>query len=304
MSTNPLAQQTFESVLESFIYDRKTKGLTPRTIYEYVQEIGYFTKWIKENDHPNDIEQISPGILRKYFLHLSERGRNKGGVHCNFRVIKLFFNYYDKEFEPQWKNPFKKVKIALTHTEPLPEIEIEDIQKLIDSCKETKYSLRNSTILKCLVDCGARSSEFLKLNFEDVNLITGEVQIHYGKGGKYRSTWLGEKSRKSLRRYLKTRENLRHDSALWINDDGERLKYGGLRMIVTRLENKVGMEHRSLHSFRRAFGILLYRKGVDIFTISKLLGHSQIEVTKRYLNLSNGDLREAHNRASPADLLN
>lgn len=184
----------------------------------------------------------------------------------------------------------------------MPEISIADIQKLLDCC-EGKFKLRNEAILKCLLDTGCRAHEFLSLNVDDVNLITGEVKILHGKNDKFRISWLGERARKTLRRYLRTRENLYPDSPLWLNQDGERLKFFGLRQLLNRLERKAGIEHKSPHAFRRAFGITLYRSGVDIFTISKMCGHSQIEVTKRYLNVNQDDLRNAHNRASPANLL-
>jgi integrase/recombinase XerD len=302
MSTYQLEQQTISNVIEAFLFDRKSKDRTKRTILLYKNEIGYFTSWLSANNLTDDIEKITPDILRRWFLEIGTH-RNKGGIHSNYRILRALFNFYNSEFEPEkWKSPFSKVKIESNHIEPLPEISLLDIQKLLDCC-EGKFKLRNEAILKCLLDTGARANEFLDLNINDVNLITGEVRILHGKNDKFRISWLGEQARKSLRRYLKTRENLYPNSPLWLNQNGDRLKFFGLRQILHRLEIKAGVEFKSPHSFRRAFGITLYRSGIDIYTISKMCGHSEIEVTKRYLNVNNDDLREAHNRASPANNL-
>jgi site-specific recombinase XerD len=58
-----------------------------------------------------------------------------------------------------------------------------------------------------------------------------------------------------------------------------------------------------IHAFRRTFALTLWRKGTNILSISRLLGHSSIEVTKRYIAVGNEDLQKAHALASPADLL-
>ena len=115
---------------------------------------------------------------------------------------------------------------------------------------------------------------------------------------------LSEKIRKSLKDYLNTRENLTEKSPVFLNDFDERLQIAGLRQIVIRLCKKAKLKGWGLHAFRRTFAITLYRKGVDILSISRLLGHTSIEVTKRYLNINNEDLRQTHLSNSPADSLN
>ena len=110
------------------------------------------------------------------------------------------------------------------------------------------------------------------------------------------------KALKALKEYLATRQNLTPISPLWLNDDNVRFQFFGLREMLKRCCKKAGMPvNGSLHAFRRAFALTLWRKGVDVLSISRLLGHTSVEITKRYLNINNEDLQKAHSKASPAD---
>lgn len=287
MSGLSLTQLTFQSYVDSFLRDRQAKGRSPKTISLYKSELRLFNEWLGEKD-------INTDVLREYFISLAGH-RNRGGVHCNYRILKAYFNWMVEE-EILDKNPISRVKIPSNHLNPLPEYTAEEIQKLLASA-----SLRDSVIIKCLIDTGCRASEFLNLNVEDVNFSTGQVFIKHGKGNKPRIVWLGKESRKSLLEYLSTRETT-PNSPLVISQNGERLKFYGLRELVKRLCKRAGVKHKGIHSFRRFFALTLYRKGIDILSISRLLGHTSIEVTKRYLNINNEDLQKVMDLASPADL--
>jgi integrase/recombinase XerD len=111
--------------------------------------------------------------------------------------------------------------------------------------------------------------------------------------------YFGRNTRKAVRRYLQHRED--QNQALWITRTGERLSYTGLREIIQRRANDIGIKPPALHSFRRGFAILMLQSGTDIFTLARLMGHTTIDVLKHYLKLTDMDTAEAHRRASPVD---
>lgn len=103
---------------------------------------------------------------------------------------------------------------------------------------------------------------------------------------------------------MKTREEYFNHSPLWVTRDGFRLTYSGLRQIIRRRSIDAGIEAPGLHDFRRCFAIEYLRNGGDIFTLQKILGHSSLEMVKRYLALANTDVEAAHRKASPVDRWN
>ena len=269
-------KQLISSIVSEFIADRQLQNRSPKTILFYKQELSYFIQFLNKQNIIY-IEQITTSLIKSYLLELGTH-RNRGGVACSFRAIKSFINYFD--FVYGWKdNPIKKVKIPSPKIDPLPEIPIENVQLLINATYG-KNQLRDSAILRTLIDNGCRAKEICDLDISSLDE-TGQLKILHGKGNKARITYVGSKTKKAIKDYLKTRRD--NNPALFVTEDGKRFGYFGLRSIISRLSVHAGISEPPIHSFRRCFALTMYRKGVPILVISSLLGHSQLEVTRRYL---------------------
>jgi site-specific recombinase XerD len=150
------------------------------------------------------------------------------------------------------------------------------------------------------LDTGARAQEFLNLNLEDVELATGSVLIRQGKGHKPRMVFLGRKSIRAIRAYYRFRRDT--NPALWVSVHGERVTYAALRCLLRRRAQLAALKDiPTPHDFRRAFALIMLRNGVDIFALQKLMGHSDLQVLRRYLAQTDQDIQTAHMRGSPVD---
>jgi integrase len=166
----------------------------------------------------------------------------------------------------------------------------------------TVASIWDAAILICLLDTGARASEFLNVDLEDLNQASGTILIRHGKGSKPREVYLGRLSKQILRKYLKHRTD--NSLALWVTHPrfgSGRLSYDGLREVLTRRAADAQVEEPSLHDFRRAFALAMLRNGTDVYTLAKLMGHEGITVLQRYLKQTYQDTEAAHRRAGPVD---
>jgi integrase/recombinase XerD len=284
----------------AFMQDRKAQNMSPGTLYFYRMKLKLFTDYC-EAQVVTLITEITPIIIRQYLLYLEEQGHNAGGIHACYRTVKTFLLWWENEIEPDdWKNPIRKVKAPKVGIEPLEPVSLDDISTMVDTCQKSTYlGERDKAILFCLLDTGARAQEFLDVNLEDINLVTGSMLIRQGKGRKPRTVFLGAKSRKAVRTYLKQRSD--SNNALWVTESGERLTYSGLRGIVRRRAETAGLKEPSLHSFRRAFAINMLRAGVDIYSLQELMGHADLQVLRRYLKQTNEDIAQAHRVGSPVD---
>lgn len=282
----------------NFIIDRRARGLSANTIRFYRDELGLFMRWADGRGY-NRVENISADVLREWFTDLAVK-RNKGGVHTSFRALKACLNWLEVEEDGDYANPIHKVHVPAQKPRPMPGIPIGDIQKLIDHC-EGDLALRDRTILRCLLDTGARAFEFVALNLADVDLVTGSVVIQHGKGDKERTVYIGASSRRSLKRYLRGRSFLNPSNPVWLTDENERLTKRGLRAMIERRSADANIHMPGLHDFRRAFALNMWRAGVDLLTISRLMGHSSVVVTQRYIGQFDGDLRQQHAKGSPVD---
>jgi len=289
--------------LEAFLIDRKAAGLAEGSMRFYRQKIKLFTDYC-DSQAVKEIYQITPSFLRQFLLFLEEGGHNAGGRHGVFRAMRAFFLWYEDEVEPQgWSNPIRKVKAPKVPIEPLEPVSFDIVNQMVKACPHNTFTGdRDAAILLCLLDTGARASEFLSINLDDINQARGDILIRQGKGHKPRTVYIGKQSKRALRRYL----NHRMDEcpALWVTHPrfgSTRLSYDGLTEALSRRAANAQVEEPSPHDFRRAFALSMLRKGTDIFTLAKLMGHEGISVLQRYLKQTNLDTEEAHRRAGPVD---
>jgi len=289
--------------MDAFLVDRKSGGLAGGTLRFYHIKLKLFSDFC-DAQAITQIGQITPTLIRQYLLYLEGSGHNAGGRHAAFRTLRTFLYWYEDETEPEgWTNPVRKVKAPKVPTEPLEPVPFENVTQMVKACERGKFAGdRDAAILLCLLDTGARASEFLDINLDDINQARGDILIRRGKGRKPRTVYIGKQSRRALRRYLKHRNDC--NPALWITPPrfgSERLGYDSLRAILSRRAADAHIDKPSSHDFRRAFALSMLRNGTDIFTLAKLMGHEGITVLQRYLKQTNQDTEQAHRRAGPVD---
>lgn len=278
--------------IESFLIDRKIQNFRPGTLRFYRQKLRVLHVYCQAQQITL-ISEISTDIMRKFMLWASEY-HNPGGSHAIFRACKTFLKWW--ELESGNPNPMQRLKPPKVDVEPLDPILVDDLHALLKVSNK-----RDKAIILVLIDTGIRATELININIFDLKLTNnGEIMIRRGKGGKPRSVFIGQKTRRALREYLKERAA---SSTLFLTDDGNPLTYWGLRDIIVRRSKQAGIHPPQLHAFRRTFALTMLRAGVDIYSVARLMGHADIQVLKRYLKQTNDDLQIAHLRGSPVDNL-
>ncbi len=211
-----------------------------------------------------------------------------------------------------WKQPPRSSK-------PISPFRQEEIEVLLTAAEWTRpaklgkraafrmrrpWGLRDRAILLVLLDTGIRAGELSRLTREDANLETGEVRVAaFGSAqkSKGRHVYIGKAARAALWRYLATREGLTPDAPLFITARGAPFNRYALHTLLARLGDRAGVADCHPHRFRHTFAIQYLRNGGDIFTLQRLLGHTELDMVRRYLALAQTDMAEAHQRASPVD---
>lgn len=283
----------------AFLLDRKAQNLTKHTQRFYRVHLSIFLDWL-DTQSVKIIHELTADTLRRFFISLDERGLNAGGVHAYYRAVRAFLRWYEAEFEPEaWRDPLRKVKPPKVDVVPLEPVPLEHVRAMLGTCEKGKFTgERDRAILLFLLDSGVRAGELIALDREDVDTITGDVLIRKSKSRKPRTVFIGRTARRALRAYLKLCEPAR---ALFVNDEGERLKVSGLRQVMRRRAKYAGVPVPSLHGYRRAYALAMVRAKVDLLTIARLLGHSDLSLLHRYIRQTGEDLRGEHERGSPVD---
>lgn len=277
--------------IEAFLNERKAQNLAKGTIQYYKDKLVPFLKYLNSIEI-KFINQITPNSIREYLLLLSEEGHNEGGIHGYFRAIKAFLKWYWEELDLDTKNPIDKVKAPKVSIEPIEGISREDFDKLLNECSKNNYfGERDKTILMILLDTGVRAKELCNINIDDINLVDSSILVRQGKGRKPRFVFIGKATRKQLRKYFRF---LPSSGPLFITKGEERISYTTLREILRRLSVRAKINVPSPHDFRRAFCLECLRKGVDLLTLSRLMGHTSLQLLSRYARQVKEDLGDKY----------
>lgn len=285
----------------AFLLAKKAEGVAIRTHSFYREKLERFVTFALQRN-VQTVEDITANLIREFMLYLEETKHKPGGIHCFYRVLRVMLRWYENEVEPEtWRNPITKVKPPKVPEETLEPVELVDVEAMVQTCKTGRMDMRDKAVLLALLDTGCRATEFTKIDVADVDLATGSIIVRQGKGRKPRTVFVGQKTRKAIRAYLRLRGSA--EGPLFQTRMRTRLDYDGLREIVRQRAIAAGIERPPLHSFRRAFALNMLRNGCDLLTLQRLMGHADLSLLRRYAKQTVEDLRAVHGAASPVDRL-
>lgn len=286
----------------NFLQSRKTTGASKSTVALYVKVLNKTFPWFIENG-VDTVSLLTPESIREFLAHLDEQGHNKGGMHLYYRVFRAYLNFVWDEYDITLRNPISKVQFSAPRPKPLEGISMDEVKDMLKQCKKNQFPARDKAIISVLVDVGIRRAELMDLQFQDVDFDTGRIVIRHGKGDKFRVVYAGKECRKALRKYKSCLDDIKPTDPLWLTYDGEPITEHGVLSMLRRTQENAGFERiHCFHDFRRCCAIERLRNGEDIFSISRLLGHEDVQTTKRYLFITDKDEQEFLTRSSPLDL--
>jgi len=299
----------FISVYQKFA---QAENKSDRTIEAVTGSARKFDNFLGGNTNPQD---ITADDLRRYILHLQERCKWSGHptikqdhghlspntVAHHVRHIRSFWSWMALEGFIEY-NPFARVKTPQETRKvvtPLTPGEVTQLLKVIP--RNTHKGYRDSSIILTLYGTVLRISELLDLPLYNVNFTSGQITV-LGKGAKERSVFMSPKVYKALFKYYsKWRPKVSSDY-FFIHEDGRKLTrfYFAHRMqVYVRKANLT--KPCTAHLLRYAGAIDLLRSGCNQCTLQKILGHTTMEMTGRYLKIADSDVEKSLKSFSPAE---
>lgn len=281
-----------------FMLDCEARRLTEQTRAYYGRRLRQFLTWCTTQDITR-LEQITATHLRSYFAGMVARGLAEDTQATAARVIRTFLFFCVRE-ELLQTSPMTKVRLPRPSKRILPAYTPQEIDALLDACKDSRDEHRDRALILVLLDTGLRVSECVKLTVDDVDVKTGAVAVHAGKGKKDRVVFCGARTRKALLRHL-----MEHQGGdIWTSQvTGEQLTHWGVRNLLRRLAARAGLEGITAHKFRRTFCLWSLRAGMDVVSLSRIMGHEDTSLLRRYAAQLTDDLARAHKEHGPVDSL-
>lgn len=292
---------------DEFLFDCQCRHLAKGTLRNYKAEISFLIDYL-ELKGISEIEQVKPAHIRNFLKIKQDEGCKPYYVNDLLKAHKTWFNYLEQEgYIDEKGNAAAKVK-AIKQPKVIIETFTErEVKQLVGYYSGADYlEVRNKTIIALLFDTGMRCNEMIMMEATDIAL--DYIVVKHGKGGKERvvpkSAFLG----KQLMKYLRVREGyfakrvLKHNN-LFLSKTGKPLTDEAVARMLKRAGKAVGVAENirvSPHTCRHTFAQMQLKNGLDIYSLSRLMGHVNISITQRYLQgLRDKDIVTAGNRTSP-----
>jgi site-specific recombinase XerD len=322
-SKRELMMITLDRATDLYLATLVTEGKSPRYIDWLKTRLRFFNSYIQQA-HSGDfkLQEITVEDGRNYLRSFMERNKRYLGhpthlvedgklkiqyIHGLGRAIRSFstWAYEEGYLEENVMRRLKLPQLPKTFPEPLTE---EEIQSVLTTClKETDERLRNFAIVMLFLDTGVRLDELVNLKLSKINFAIGEMTV-FGKGSKERKVPIGSQAKKALIDYITQQRpepvNPQHEDWAFLSVDGYPITHTTVEKMFQRVRKAAQVPNFHPHACRHTFSVRYLMNGGDAFSLQRILGHTSLEMTRKYVNLASGDVKEKHRRFSPMDNLN
>lgn len=318
---------SLEEAFQLFLRAKRLEQLRPRTIEDHERHFVYLTRWLK-SEHPdiNYVDQVTTDTIRDYldFMLMDDdneeqdftarmygTGLSPVTVNVRLRTLKTLFRWLTAEGFCQ-ENPAQNIHLLRTEEDTIQGFSTEQIALLLAQPDLSTYvGFRDYALMLFLLDTGARIRETLSLTALNIDFINYTVQFSskVTKTRKSRIVPVSQKTINCIKELLA--ENKEHFGEkvehIFLSIYGTPMDPSTIRHRLREYGKQAGIENIcrvSPHTFRHTFGRLCIRNGGDVFTLQKILGHSTMEMVRKYIQMAQEDLQDAHAKFSPLNNLN
>lgn len=289
-----LLTMNIELLLEDYCYNAKyIRGVSNDTVKRYRQKVSYFIK-ISEIDR---IEDVSEKVVQSFFLYgRRDKKWQISSYRTYYMTLVVFFRWCvkNKYLETNYLDDFELPKLEKS----LPKkIKKEEALRLLEIAYNYPYTqsylkYRNHAIFAMFLFAGLRKNELLNLKLTDVDIENQTIFVHLGKGNKDRIIPMNHTLAQSLNRYLIYRKKSNKTCPEFFTSSNRNLGFtsSGLKRLSDKLKEASGISF-TIHKLRHTFATLMLEGGCDIYSLSKMMGHSDIKTTTIYLSASAEHLR-------------
>ena len=276
-----------------FDYSLYIRGYSKDTIKRYKAVINLYCK----RAQVTKIEEITTDNVRAVFFDGRTRLNWKPNTFiCFHKSLAVFFRWCINGGYMQI-NPTDDIEIPKLEKRLPSRLTKQDAHKLLEVSYNYPYDYkylryRNHAIFSMFMFAGLRKKELLKLKYTDVDIENLSIFINQGKGSKDRVIPMSYTLAQSLRRYLDERKRLQKHCPEFFTSLNRDLGFTdtGLKRLVGKMRDASKISF-TIHKLRHTFATLMLEGGCDIYSLSKMMGHSDIKTTTIYLSASVEHLR-------------
>ena len=268
-----------------YLTEIEVRKFTLKTIKSYRNNLNLFLRFCEEEAGVSEVEDLTLSVVRQFSLYMSGKGRKGSYINGLLKVAKAFIQYcYDEGYGGF--NTRKNFKWCKQDKTVIMAFKPSDVRCMLQSCKGYDFlQVRDAAVLTALFETGIRCWELCCIQKKDIH---EDFIIINGKNHKQRVVPITPVLRKAMMKYDNcaadyfTLKNI--EDYYFLSFHGRQLTNSAVEHIIKRHGEGISGIRVSPHTCRHFFAQQQIKMGTDLYTISRLLGHENIQITQTYLN--------------------
>jgi len=309
----------FQELFNIYIFAKEAEGLARRTLENKKVYFLVFHRYLEEHHEDITPNTLDTNTIREFLYYLKNDHIKHKNNHCVkeeyksvgasvsyintiLKHIRAFYNFLVEEEYVQ-ANPFRKIKSLKEAQDNIEALSVEQLKTLLKQPNQRTYAgFRDYVLMMLLADTGMRISEALNLQQEDIDFKTNVLELKgtNTKSRKARYVPISQKTSRLLRELLVEIEEF-DTLYIFASVYGNTIDPARFRQRLKMYGDNAGIKgvRISPHTFRHTFAKYYLLNNGDVMTLQKILGHSSIEMVRKYVNMTSKDIVAQHSKHSP-----
>lgn len=294
---------TLEQAFKEFLREKEAKNLSEATLFNYRTTYKFFTEFhqMDEDTLANDIE-ISH--IYDWIDALKEDAVKPASINHYLRDMRAFLYWCMAEERRYIKHPYKIIMIE-AQEEQLKIFAEDEMAKLLEKPRNSDgfTEWRTWAMVNWVLATGNRAATICDVKLIDIDYSSKEIALRHTKNKKLQIIPLSPSLEKVLREYIRIWRSDTEDGWLFPNIGEEQLTTNALRHAFRKYCLSRGVNKTNIHGLRHSFARGWVKNNGNMFALQKVLGHSNLEMTKKYVKLFDDDIKEDYDKYAPLDTM-
>lgn len=290
---------TLQDGVSNFLIEQQIRGNSDKTLIYYRSSLSKALAFLGPGSR---LENLTLARLREYYLFLKGKDLSSVTLQSYIRALRSFLTWcYREDYIPvNLSDKFRLPKARRKEIDTLTDTEVRALLACFNP--RSLLQLRNLCICSLMLDSGLRRDEVATLSLPLLHVGEGYVIVN-GKGNKQRTVPLGLHTRKLLLRYLSRRPGCAQTDAVFLKSDLSPVSGNTIRQMFDRLKVQANIPRLKAHLLRHTFATRYLENGGDIYSLQQILGHTSLEMVKRYVHTTHRKTVSKFQNYSPLDNL-
>lgn len=287
---------------DEFQMENELKNLAPSTIGNYAHT---FKKWAEFNgfNEETPTEEIDSSSVYKWVGTLKLNGVKITSLNHHLRDIRRFLNWCMDSSRAYIQKPFK-IEMVSGQEEQIKLFKDEDIEILLEKPRKNDSFVcwRTWAVINWVLATGNRAATICDVKIGDIDYRRKEIALRHTKNKKAQIIPLSSSLETVLKEYIRVwRKDVDEDAWLFCNQGEEQLTTNALKHSFARYCKDRDVEATNIHGLRHNFAKGWVQNNGNMFALQKVLGHSSLEMTRKYVRLFSEDIKEDFDKFSALD---